>query len=168
MLEESKDFYIQLSARFNRLLDRAKPEGSRPDVIFHIPIPDSDTIVEGSWEDSDPVYATRVLEKLPELYAAAVHVIQRNPENFFSQMKFLYNPEADIWEINYLIIRKTNRVIKGPRYYSPKHPLRSRLEKAMSEMSVQDEDTTREIIADLTDEVASAAPEQGRKEVDGG
>jgi hypothetical protein len=135
----TKGFYKQLSKRFAKLLEKAKPEGSQPDVIFHIPVPDSDTTIEGALENADHGDIEKVLEKLPELYGLAVHLLQRNPPNFFSIMRFLYNPSDDRWEINYLVTRKTNKVIKGPRYYDPTHPLRPRYEQALKQIASQGE-----------------------------
>jgi hypothetical protein len=137
VVETTKDFYRQLSNRLTKLLEKAKPEDSQPDVIFRLVVPESDTVIEGALESADQISIERVLGKLPVLYAIVVHLLQQNPSDFFSIMRFLYNPTDDNWEINYLVTRKTNKVIKGPRYYDRKHPLRPRYEKALEEIAEQ-------------------------------
>lgn len=142
VLEAGEKFYEQLSENFVKLFEKAKPNNSQPDVIFNIPVSGSDTLIQGALENANTTHIRNVLKKLPEMYACAVHLIEQNSPNFFSEMKFLYNPEVQRWEINYLVTRKTNKIIWGPRYYDPQHPLRARYEKMLRELSGQDQEFT--------------------------
>lgn len=123
--DKTLELYRQLSEPFKSLLKKAKPKPTA-DIIFSIPIPGSSTIVEGAIEDAYATNLEEIWPRLPTLYAVAVSIIQRNNKDYFSEIKFLYNPANSKWEINYLTIRKTHKVILGPRYYDPSHPLRKR------------------------------------------
>lgn len=127
-IHSAKEFYKKLNDRFSKFL-QINP--TKPDVIFGIEIPDSSVVVEGALEEADKETLEIVWEKLPELYAIAVHLIRQNPKDYFSQIKFLFNPQSKKWEINYLTLRKSGRIIQGPRYYEPNHPLKERWEKEL-------------------------------------
>lgn len=135
MVEVVGSFHDQLSERFARLLRRGKPWDTEPDVILGLRIPGSDTLVEGAVENAEGQSLRTAFEELPTLYAIATHLIERNSPDFFLVMRFLLNPETRSWEINYLVTRKTSRVIMGPRYYDPTHPLRARYEKIVAQAS---------------------------------
>ncbi len=134
-IEAGRQFYKDLASHIAHLLSKAKPEGRRPDIIWLIPIPDSETRVEGVLEEAVEKNIADALERLPFLYGAAKHIIGKNRSNYFSLMSFLYIPEQKNWDINYLVIKKSNRVIMGPRYYVPTHPLRARYEQILNEVS---------------------------------
>lgn len=143
--ELAKKFYSQLGDQFSRLLGKSKPEGSRPDIIFGLPIEGSDTVVEGALENADPTYLEWALGSLPNLYGLARHLLDRNPPGFFSIMRFLFNPESRRWEINYLVTRKSNKIIQGLRYYDPEHPLRHRYGAMLRKVSeLHDRDSSNE------------------------
>ncbi len=59
-------------------------------------------------------------------YFGETTVIKSNHKDFFQEAKFLYNPITKSWEINYLAIKKTKRIILGPRYSDQNHPLHHR------------------------------------------
>lgn len=128
----AKKFYDDLIERFSKLLE-IKPD-EKPDVIFSVPIPDSLTLVEGAVEEADKSALDMAWRKLPDLYAIASHIISRNQKDYFAEMKFLYNPSIDNWDINYFTTRKTHKIILGPRYYDPSHPLRERWENELKKM----------------------------------
>ena len=58
-----------------------------------------------------------VWPKLPELYILAQNIIQKNKSEYFSQLKFLFNPIEKKWEVNYLLTRK-----KTPGYFRSEIP----------------------------------------------
>lgn len=134
-LELAKNYYKQLGNYFEDLFKQAKPEGIPPDIIFCVPIEGSATVVEGALERAETAKITIVLEKLPDLYAIAKHIIDRNQEDFFSVMRFLFNPSNETWEINYLVTRNSNRIIKGTRYYYPQHSLRERYDETLKQLA---------------------------------
>lgn len=125
-IHSTKEFYKKLNDRFSKFL-QINP--AKPDVIFGIEIPDSSVAVEGALEQASKEILEIVWQKLPEIYAIATHLIRQNPKGYFSQIKFLFNPQSKKWEINYLTLRKSGRIIQGPRYYEPNHPLRERWER---------------------------------------
>jgi len=128
-MKAASAFYKDLSERFAKFLE-IKP-AERPDVIFSIPIPNSSTTVEGAVEEADKASLEVAWRKLPELYAIASHSIGQNQKDYFLEMKFLFNPSSKNWEINFFTTRKTRKVIQGPRYYDPSHPLRGRYEREL-------------------------------------
>jgi hypothetical protein len=117
----------KLSQRVSLLLSKSKAS-ERPDVIFSVTVPDSNAIIEGAVESASGQMLERVWPSLPELYCFALSLVRRNRKNLFSQLKFLFNPVTNKWEINYLLTKGTNRVILGPRYYERAHPLWQRWE----------------------------------------
>jgi hypothetical protein len=119
----------RLNKRFSKILD-LNPVG-QTDVIFQLPIPGSRTRVECAVENADECSLERVWGTLPTLYASAFHLIEQNRQGYFSEIKFLFNPVTRTWELNYLAIRDTHRIILGPRYQDPSHPLRARFEKML-------------------------------------
>lgn len=116
-----------LNKRFSKLLE-LNPDG-HVDVIFQLPIPGSRTRVECAVESADEDSLEQVWGTLPTLYASAFHLIKQNRQDYFSEIKFLFNPVTRTWELNYLATRDTQRIILGPRYQDPSHPLRARFEK---------------------------------------
>lgn len=131
-IQSTKEFYKKLNDRFSKFL-QINP--TKPDVIFGVDIPESSVVVEGALEQANKEILEIVWAKLPELYAIATHLIRQNPKNYFSQIKFLFNPQSKKWEINYLTLRKSGRIIQGPRYYEPNHPLRERWEKELERIT---------------------------------
>lgn len=131
-MEVAKKFYDDLTTRFSRFL-RVKPE-EKTDIIFGIPIPDSLTLVDGALEDAEKTTLDSAWRKLPDLYAIASYIISQNQKDYFAEMKFLYNPSTSTWDINFFTIRKTRKVILGPRYYDPLHPLRKRWESELEKL----------------------------------
>ena len=120
LLHAIKDrFLLLLKQRTNR----------KTDVVFGIPLANSETLVEAAVEDANQETIAEVWESLPKLYAIVTRIIKSNPKDFFQEAKFLYNPVTRSWEINYLAIRKTRRIILGPRYYDQTHPLWHRWEE---------------------------------------
>jgi hypothetical protein len=106
----------------------------RPDYIFIIPMKNSDVNVEGALECPDATTLIQACEKLPELYIYAKKLLLQNREGYFSDLKFLYNPLTNLWEINFLTIRDTHQVVLGKRYFVPEHPLRVRYEEQLREV----------------------------------
>jgi hypothetical protein len=125
LLEHARPFYVEMNNRLAQLLSKAKT-GDRSDVIFTLPDAVPGVQIEGAVEGAEPSTLSRVWAKLPELHALATHFVQANPPDHFSQMKFLYNPASERWEVNYLTLRKYHSVILGPRYYVASHPLSRR------------------------------------------
>lgn len=117
----------RLTECFSKLLDLNR-EGPT-DVIFQLPISGSSTHVECAVENADRSSLEYVWGTLPTLYASAIHLIEQNRRDYFSEIKFLFNPVTRAWELNYLAIRDTQRIILGPRYQDPSHPLRARFER---------------------------------------
>ncbi len=132
LMEKAKKFYDDLTGRFSKFLD-IKPD-EKPDIIFSVPIPDSLTVIEGAVEDADKMALDVAWRKLPDLYAIASCIISRNQKDYFAEMKFLYNPSTNNWDVNFFTTRKTHKVILGPRYYDPSHPLRKRWESELEKM----------------------------------
>jgi len=137
MIELGKENWKKLKHKFVDLAKVSNHPKKAPDFIFHIPIPESETIIEGALENSTPERIEDVLDSLSQLYAIAKIIIERNKPNYFSQLKFLFNPNDKKWEINYFITQ-SNLVVKGPRYYQRDHPLRERYQK-MIENNFKDE-----------------------------
>ena len=130
-------FYRSLAKNIAVLLGKARLEGRRPDIIWGMPIPDAETIIEGASEEAEEREIEGALERLPMLYAAARHLVVSNPPGTFTQMKFLYLPEQKIWDINYLVLKEAKRVILGARYFAGNHPLRARYEMALQEAEAE-------------------------------
>jgi hypothetical protein len=107
----------------------------RPDYIFIIPMQDSDVNVEGALESPDDHTLLEACKMLPELYIYANKLLLQNRENYFSDLKFLFNPISQHWEINFLTIRKTNQVVIGKRYFVPDHPLRHRYDEQVRKIN---------------------------------
>jgi hypothetical protein len=127
VLEKTSLFYKEFHNRFAELVKKSKT-GKMPDVIIGIPIPNTELIIEGAIEEASIESLKKVWGKLPDLYCFAKWLVERNRQNYFSQLKFLFNPMTEKWEINYLVTRDTNRVILGPRYIESSHPLHKRWE----------------------------------------
>jgi hypothetical protein len=131
-------YYEEFNERFAQLLIKSKTL-QKPDVIIVIPILNSDAVVEGAIEEADKETLRNVWPKLPELYCMAGKIITRNRQDFFSYLKFLFNPVSQNWEVNYLLTRDSKRVILGPRYIETSHPLHRRWETERPNYKVTDE-----------------------------
>ena len=103
----------------------------KPDYIFVVPMQDCDVNVEGALESPDTQTIVQACEKLPELYVYARKLLSQNQKDYFSDLKFLFNPVTQRWEINFLTIRKTHQVVKSQRYYIPEHALRLRYDEQL-------------------------------------
>jgi len=80
-----------LNQRISLLLSKSKAS-EKPDVIFSVTVPNSNTIVEGAVENASKQVLQRVWSSLPELYGFALSLVRKNRKDFFSQMNFLFNP----------------------------------------------------------------------------
>jgi hypothetical protein len=129
--EFASSLYSRLNKRFMRLLATSKSD-QPGDVVFEVPVPDTSVVVEGAVENVTGEQLEIAWKRLPELYALAIEIIEQNRPDFFSHLKFLLNPLTKRWEVNYLVTRKSQRVILGPRYHDPSHPLRQRWESERS------------------------------------
>ena len=105
-----------------------KHKNDKPaDVIFALPIPDSVTIVEAAVENADRNGSIpAAISELPNVYYEAIRLIAANRKDYFEQIKYLFNPVTETWEINYLVTKKSKEIVLGPRYYEPDHPLHAR------------------------------------------
>ena len=74
-IEAGRRFYKDLASHIAHLLSKANPEGRRPDIIWNIPIPDTETTVEGALEEAVETHIADALERLSLLYAVAKHMI---------------------------------------------------------------------------------------------
>lgn len=99
---------------------------SKPDVIFVIKIPDSSVMVEGAIDQVEKGTLKVVWVKLPELRSIAGDLIHQNAKDYFSQMRFQFNPKSEKWEFACLTLRKSGRTIQGSKYCRPDHPLKVR------------------------------------------
>ena len=131
-LETGRSLLKQLGERFAKLLEL--DPANRPDVIFSIHMPDTSTIIEGAVEDADKTTLSEAWESILELCALAAHILEQNRRDYFAEVKFLFNPLSKKWEINYITTRETKRVILGPRYNDPTHPLHQRWTREHKEM----------------------------------
>lgn len=125
VLKQASSVSSEFKKRFAQLITKTN-DSQKPDVIFGIPIQNPDVIIEGAVEEAEINVLNKAWEKLPNLYCLAEKIIKRNRRDYFAQLKFLFNPVTEIWEINYILTRKSNRVILGPRYSDFSHPLYKR------------------------------------------
>jgi hypothetical protein len=129
--ELAKELLWNISNRFNEFLSITKTQDPI-DVVFGIPISNSDIVVEGCVEGATNKLLSYAWAKLPELSALGQEILIKNRSQYFRHLNFLLNPETLGWEVNYLTIRESNRIILGPRYSDPTHPLRKRWENDRS------------------------------------
>jgi hypothetical protein len=125
VLKQASSVSSEFKKRFAQLITKSN-NPQKPDVIFGIPIYKPDVIIEGAVEEADIVVLNKAWEKLPNLYCLAERIIKGNRRDYFSQLKFLFNPVTENWEVNYILTRNSNRVILGPRYSDSSHPLHKR------------------------------------------
>ena len=109
-------------------------QGDQPDYIFLLQIPGIKENIEGALESPSPEVLQEACEKLPELCVYVYKILAQNQANYFQDLKFLFNPNTLQWEINYLTIKKTQRIVYGKRYYQPKHPLKLRYEQELLDL----------------------------------
>lgn len=126
-LDVMKDFIASFRNRFEQLLATSKSD-QPVDIIFRLPIHNTNTVVEGAVEGATKEHRDMAWDSLPELYVLSYEIINRNRKDIFSHIKFLFNPSTGKWEVNYLLTRKNFRAILGPRYSDSSHPLRKRWE----------------------------------------
>jgi hypothetical protein len=134
LAERANQFIGKASAKLNGLAGKAKPPDKRADIVFAVPLPDDVTVAEGVLEEPDEAQIGSALGALPRLFALAAHIVERNRPGYFSRMSFLFNPTTGNWEINYLVLTESKRVIQGPRYFLKGHPLRGRYERVMAQL----------------------------------
>jgi hypothetical protein len=111
-----------LGSKLSELMHNQQPE-NRGDIIFGIPLLNSKTVVEAAIESVNETSVEIALGKLSEVYAEASRLIAANREDYFDQIKYIFNPRENVWEVNYLIIKSNREIILGPRYYDANHPL---------------------------------------------
>jgi hypothetical protein len=138
VLKKASSFVDEFNNRFTQLVEYSN-QNLKPDLVFSIQIPNSNVDVEGAIEEVDKEVLKGIWMKLPELYCLAEKIINDNRNGYFYQLNFLFNPITKKWEVNYLITRKTNRVILGPRYIDPSHPLRKRWETERENYKVENQ-----------------------------
>jgi hypothetical protein len=127
--EKAIQFYKELNSRFVKILE-LKPD-IHPDVIFSVPIPNTNTVVEAAIEEARKDDLEIAWRTLPQVYAIASHIIERCPPDHFADMKFLFNPQDNKWDINYFTVKATKKILLGPRYYQPDHPRYQRWERTI-------------------------------------
>lgn len=116
--EMGKDVYGFLKKKLVHLVKLRKPMDT-PTLIFHVPMPEFEIVVEGSIRSDNDKVLIASADLLQRLHTLATALLRRNRLHFFSKVTYLLNPETMDWEINYLITR-TGAIILGPSYKGPK------------------------------------------------
>jgi len=129
-LEITKPLLAGIGKKLSSLMDKTI-QRDKPDYIFIVQIPGANVNVEGALESPAPAVLEEACEKLPELCAYAIKVLSQNRPDYFQDLKFLYNHTSHRWEINFLTVKRTHKVIKGKRYYILDHPLRLRYDEEL-------------------------------------
>lgn len=133
-IQVSKPLLQRIGKKLGSLTRKTIP-GDKPDYIIKLQIPNVEENVEGAIESPTSEILTEACEKLPELYAYTHKVLSQNQPGYFQDIKFLYNPVVHRWEVNYLTIKKTQKIIYGRRYIDPDHPLRLRYEQEIKNIN---------------------------------
>jgi len=94
-----------------------------PDVIFQIPFQEQMIVIEGAVISPNEKILCEAFDRLPELFALAAFILESNKKGYFRNIKLIFNPKSDQWEVNYLMTKKLERIILGPRYFDKSHPL---------------------------------------------
>lgn len=133
-IEVTKPLLQNIGKKLGSLTEKTIP-GDQPDYIIKLQIPGIEENVEGAIESPSPVILKEAFEKLPELYAYTGKVLSQNQPGYFQDIKFLYNPFTNRWEVNYLTIKKSKKIVYGRRYIVPDHPLRLRYEQELKRIN---------------------------------
>lgn len=116
--EMGKDAYGFLRKKLVDLVKSRKPMDP-PALIFHLPMPEFEIVVEGSIRSDNEKVLIASADLVQRLHTVATALLRRNRPHFFSKVTYLLNPETMDWEINYLIT-DTGAIILGPSYKGPK------------------------------------------------
>lgn len=116
--EMGKDAYGLLKKKLVKLVKSRKPMDT-PALIFHLPMPELEIVVEGSIRSENDKVLIASADLVQRLHTVATALLRRNRPHFFSKVTYLLNPETVDWEINYLITR-TGGIILGPSYKGAK------------------------------------------------
>jgi hypothetical protein len=133
VIEVTKPFLSNIGETLGNLIGKTI-QGDQPDYVFMLQIPGVNENVEGALESPTPEVLVEACEKLPDLFAYTVKILSQNQPEYFQDIKFLYNSVSHQWEINFLTIKKTHKVVLGKRYYIPDHPLRLRYEQELEHL----------------------------------
>ncbi len=123
-----------LSSTLTKLINSSKTESNFRDLVIGIPLEQTNVIVEASIENPNEVDMNLALNRLPELNKLTLDLINNHRPNYFSIIRFIFNPLTQVWEVNYLVTR-SGRLIKGQRYNSPTHPLYPRYSLMLAAMN---------------------------------
>ncbi len=132
-IDASKPLLTNIGKNLSTLINKTIPK-DKPDFIFLIQTPEVSEHIEGALETPTSEILIEACNKLPELYAYALKLIGQNKPGYFQDLKFLFNPISHKWEINFLTIKQSHKIVLGRRYFIPDHPLRYRYEQELKRL----------------------------------